>query len=178
VNKTVKTIKLDKNDLVTSTKPNPKISNANNMTLPIPKLCETTSSTVTRKVPVSNAAVERFFSCLGRVKTSQRSSLRQATLQNTLLILVSGKPLDSYDPHTAICTWEEAKNRRPNQRQRKKYKERRKKRHFGMKDVSTSETSDDSDNELQYGENSAEERISALGGVELFSSTSDSEDDL
>ena len=50
VNKTVKTIKLDKNDLVTSTKPNPKISNANNMTLPIPKLCETASSTVTRKV--------------------------------------------------------------------------------------------------------------------------------
>jgi hypothetical protein len=44
VNKTVKTIKLDKNDLVTSTKPNPKISNANNMTLPIPKLCETTSN--------------------------------------------------------------------------------------------------------------------------------------
>jgi hypothetical protein len=86
--------------------------------------------------------------------------------------------LDCYDPHTAICTWEEAKNRRPNQRQRKKYKERRKKRHFGMKDVFTSETSDDSDNELQYGENSSEERISALGGVELFSSTSDSEDDL
>lgn len=50
VNKTVKTIKLDKNDLVTSTKPNPKISNANNMTLPIPKLCETTSSTVTGKL--------------------------------------------------------------------------------------------------------------------------------
>jgi hypothetical protein len=77
--------------------------------------------------------------------------------------LFQEKPLDSSDPHAAICTWEEAKNRRPNQRKRKKYKERIKKRHFGMKDVSTSETSDFCDNELQYGENLAEERISALG---------------
>ena len=69
---------------------------------------------------VSNAAVERFFSCLGRVKTAQRSSLCQATLQSTLRILVSGKPLDSYDPQAATCAWEKAKNRRPNQKQRKK----------------------------------------------------------
>ena len=82
---------------------------------------------------VSNAAVERFFSCLGRVKTAQRSSLCQATLQNTLRILVSGKPLDSYDPQAATCAWEKAKNRRPNQRQRKK---RGKKRHYGIKDIS------------------------------------------
>lgn len=73
-------------------------------------------------LPVSNAALERMFSNLGRVKTAKRSSLSQGTLENILRIQAGGPPLESYDPSTAVNDWDRRKQRRTNQKPRKEYK--------------------------------------------------------
>lgn len=61
-------------------------------------------------IPVSNAAVERMFSNLGRVKTAKRSSISQGTLENILRIQAEGPPLESYDPSTAVRDWDIEQN--------------------------------------------------------------------
>lgn len=75
-------------------------------------------------LPVSNAALERMFSSLGRVKTAKRASLSQGTLQDILRIQEEGPPMDTYDPSRAVLEWDKAKRRRPNQKLRKVYKPR------------------------------------------------------
>lgn len=60
-------------------------------------------------IPVSNAAMERMFSNLGRVKTAKRSSISQGTLENILRIQAEGPPLESYDPSTAVHDWDRTK---------------------------------------------------------------------
>ena len=104
-------------------------------------------------LPVSNAALERMFSNLGRVKTAKRSSLSQGTLENILRIQAGGPPLESYDPSTAINDWDRRKRRRTNQKPRKEYKVRRSTRtvaYDGLKqdvpEEDTSEASDDNSN--------------------------------
>ena len=104
-------------------------------------------------LPVSNAALERIFSNLGRVKTAKRSSLSQGTLENILRIQAGGPPLESYDPSTAVNDWDRRKRRRTNQKPRKEYKVRRSTRTIAneglKKDVpeeDTSEASDDNSN--------------------------------
>ena len=76
-------------------------------------------------LPVSDAAVERMFSNLGRAKTAKRSSLSQGTLENILRIQAGGPPLESYDPSAEVNDWDRTKRRRPNQKPRKANKMRR-----------------------------------------------------
>lgn len=76
-------------------------------------------------LPVSNAATERFFSTLKRVKSSKRASLSQPTLQGILRITIEGPPLKKYDATSAVLAWHEDKVRRPNQKARRSYKKRR-----------------------------------------------------
>lgn len=78
-------------------------------------------------LPVSNAATERFFSTLKRVKSPKRSSLSQRTLQDILRITTEGPPLKKYDATNAVLAWHNSKVRRPNQKLkgRKPYKKRK-----------------------------------------------------
>ena len=91
-------------------------------------------------LPVSNAALERMFSSLGRVKTTKRASLSQGTLQDILRIQEEGPPMETYDPSTAVLEWDRAKRRRPNQKPRKVYKSRSTKRE-ALQDDSSDELS-------------------------------------
>ena len=117
-------------------------------------------------LPVSNAALERMFSNLGRVKTAKRSSLSQGTLENILRIQAGGPPLESYDPSTAVNDWDRRKRRRTNQKPRKKYKVRRSTRtiaYDGLKqdvpEEDTSEASDDNSNCRLFRSNDEEDNI-------------------
>ena len=76
-------------------------------------------------LPVSNAATERFFSTLKRVKSSKRASLSQPTLLSILRITTEGPPLKKYDATNAVLAWHEDKVRRPNQKTQRSYKKRR-----------------------------------------------------
>ena len=91
-------------------------------------------------LPVSNAALVRMFSSLGRVKTTKRASLSQGTLQDILRIQEEGPPMETYDPSTAVLEWDRAKRRRPNQKPRKVYKSRSTKRE-ALQDDSSDELS-------------------------------------
>ena len=98
-------------------------------------------------LPVSNPALERIFSNLGRVKTAKRAALSKGTLQDLLRIQVEGPPLECYDPSTAVKEWDRAKRRRPSQKCRKVYKQRSTKCSLLKKDssdeVSSSEGSEE-----------------------------------
>lgn len=117
-------------------------------------------------LPVSNAALERMFSNLGRVKTAKRSSLSQGTLENILRIQAGGPPLESYDPSTAVNDWDRRKRRRTNQKPRKEYKVRSSTRtiaYDGLKqdvpEEDTSEASDDNSNCRLFRSNDEEDNI-------------------
>lgn len=95
-------------------------------------------------LPVSNAATERFFSALKRVKSSKRASLSQPTLQGILRITTEGPPLKKYDATSAVLAWHEDKLRRPNQRARRSYKKRRSNKKvipFPTSEISTTSSS-------------------------------------
>ena len=76
-------------------------------------------------LPVSNAAVERLFSLMKRLKTSVRSVLGNDLL-NASIRICNGPPPDSFDPTSSLKKFMEIKNRRPKQRKRAPYKPRRK----------------------------------------------------
>ena len=78
-----------------------------------------TLATLLFTLPASNGKLQRSFSQLNIIKTNKRASLGNETL-NDLLTLNSWKgPLENF---SAIKLWWEAKQRRPNQSQRKDYK--------------------------------------------------------
>ena len=75
-------------------------------------------------LPVSNGKLERLFSQLNLIKTNKRAALSDQALQDLLTLNASKVPLQDYSPDSAIQLWWDAKQRRPNQAQRKKYKQR------------------------------------------------------
>ena len=74
-------------------------------------------------LPVSNAAVERLFSLMKRLKTSVRSVLGNDLL-NASIRICNGPPPGSFDPTSSLKKFMEIKNRRPNQKKRTPYKPR------------------------------------------------------
>ena len=72
-------------------------------------------------LPVSNAVVERLFSMTKRIMTRLRCSLGQIRL-NHLIQINLGPSLKEFDAMPAIDIWARKTTRRPNQRERKRYK--------------------------------------------------------
>lgn len=95
-------------------------------------------------IPISNAKVERLFSLMNHVKTDSRAALSENTLNNLIRIRMEGPSFEQYDPTAAIDLWATTITRRPNQRERKKYKKREsaKKRKVLIDGSSTDESSD------------------------------------
>ena len=73
-------------------------------------------------LPISNAAVERLFSLMKRLKTSIRSSLGQTRLSNIIRIKLHGPSLSEFDPTAAIDRWFKKCTRRMSEQNRKPYK--------------------------------------------------------
>ena len=73
-------------------------------------------------LPISNAAVERLFSLMKRLKTSIRSSLGQTRLSNIIRIKLHGPSLSECDPTAAIDRWFKKCTRRMPEQNRKPYK--------------------------------------------------------
>lgn len=63
-------------------------------------------------LPISNAAVERMFNRMKRVKSDWRCALGERRLEN-LLRLSEGPPLTNFSVRPAVCSWLSAKHRRP-----------------------------------------------------------------
>ena len=101
-------------------------------------------------LPVSNAKVERLFSLMNRIKTDSRSCLSQKTLKNLILICMEGPDSDNFNAVPAMKLWSDTvKARRPNQKAKRKYKERAKKtKPYTLMEIDTTESdcdiSDDS----------------------------------
>lgn len=66
-------------------------------------------------LPVSNGRVERLFSQLKLVKTSNRSCLNEDTLDQLVRITIEGPPLSQWNASGAISLWLADKRRRLNQ---------------------------------------------------------------
>ena len=67
-------------------------------------------------LPVSNGRVERIFSQLKLIKTSNRTCLSEDTLDQLVRISVEGPPLSQWNASGAISRWFSDKHRRLNQR--------------------------------------------------------------
>ena len=74
--------------------------------------------------PISNAAVERFFSLLNRVKTDGQASLGNTRLNSLLRICMEGPECADFDATKALNLWSNSVLRRPNQSARETYKPR------------------------------------------------------
>ena len=75
-------------------------------------------------LPVSNGKLERIFSQLNLIKTNKRATLANESLQDLLALNSEKLEISEFDPDQAIRLWWEAKQRRPNQCQRKNYQPR------------------------------------------------------
>ena len=73
-------------------------------------------------LPILNAAVERLFSLMKRLKTSIRSSLGQTRLSNFIRIKLHGPSLLEFDPTEAIDRWFKKCTRLMSEQNRKPYK--------------------------------------------------------
>ena len=62
-------------------------------------------------LPASSAECERGFSGMKRIKSSERSSLGQQSLDDLLMIYMNSKSVSQFDPTTAIEFWLTRKNR-------------------------------------------------------------------
>ena len=78
-------------------------------------------------IPVSNAKLERMFSNMQRAKVDSRCSLGEERLTHLLRIKEEGPELGCFDVTPVVKLWLDSKVRRPNQRKRKKYKQRKQK---------------------------------------------------
>ena len=97
-------------------------------------------------LPISNAKLERIFSKLKRVLTTDRASLKEARLENILRIMEEGLSWEVYDPIGAISLWwEDASRRVTEERGPRKYKKRATKRKLLASLSNSSESEDDSE---------------------------------
>ena len=75
-------------------------------------------------LPSSNGKVERIFSQVDVIKTEKRTRLCNEAL-DLLMITANNVPLKDFNPEAAITLWSKEKIRRPNQKERRKYKRRK-----------------------------------------------------
>ena len=73
-------------------------------------------------LPISNAAVERFFSLLNNAKTEGLASLGDTRLNSLLCIYMEGPDCADFDETKALNVWARSVLRHPNQCARKIYK--------------------------------------------------------
>lgn len=78
-------------------------------------------------LPCSTAALERAFSRMKRLKTNLRCAIGESRLENIMRIGESGVPIEQFNAKPFVSAWAEGKLRRPNQKSRRKYKQRIKK---------------------------------------------------
>ena len=76
-------------------------------------------------LPSSNGKVERIFSQVDVIKTEKRTRLCNEALDDLLMITANNVPLKDFNPEAAITLWSKEKIRRPNQKERRKYKRRK-----------------------------------------------------
>ena len=75
-------------------------------------------------LPASNGKLERMFSLMGVIKSDKRTRLTNASLNDLLMLKASQSCTSQSHAQRGINLWWKAKNRRPEQRKRKKYKRR------------------------------------------------------
>ena len=63
-------------------------------------------------LPASSAQVERLFSAMKRIKSSQRNRLKSTTLDHLMRISIEGPLVHLWDPYPALRKWESMGNRR------------------------------------------------------------------
>ena len=63
-------------------------------------------------LPASSAQVERLFSAMKRIKSSQRNHLKSTTLDHLMRISIEGPLVHLWDPYPALRKWESMGNRR------------------------------------------------------------------
>ena len=73
-------------------------------------------------LPASNGNLQRLFSQLNIIKSNERTSLADDTLDELLMVSTMNSPLKDFNPDKAIDLWWEDKVHRPTQKQRKQYK--------------------------------------------------------
>ena len=77
-------------------------------------------------LPSSNGKLERAFSLMKVIKTDKRSVLSNESLDDLLMVSISGPPLKEFCPDAAIDLWWKDKLCRPHQQGRKAYASREK----------------------------------------------------
>ena len=75
-------------------------------------------------LPVSNGKLERIFSTLKVIEVDRRYLLGNETLDDLLVLNSDRVALMEFNPGQSIKLWWNAKNRRPNQNPRRKYRKR------------------------------------------------------
>ena len=69
--------------------------------------------------------MERIFSQVDVIKTEKRTRLCNEAIDDLLMITANNVPLKDFNPESAITLWSKEKIRRPNQKERRKYKRRK-----------------------------------------------------
>ena len=109
-----------------------------------------TLATLLFSLPASNGKLERVFSTLHLIKDKKRSRLTNEALDDLVLLKSSAVSLEAFDPDPSIDLWWAAKNRRPDQRQRKQYKARKSQYLTNSTSTTTDEDQEDeSDDEME-----------------------------
>ena len=72
-------------------------------------------------LPASNGKLERVFSQLNVIKSNKRTSFKNDTLDDLLVLAIDSVPLSDFCPDSAIELWWKDKVRRPSQSERKEY---------------------------------------------------------
>ena len=100
-------------------------------------------------LPVSNAKVERLFSLMNRIKTNSRNSLSQQRLSSILWICMEGPTSQEFDPKPTMQLWSDGVGTCcPNQSQRKKYKQKKPKKHGPTTLIDLSSSEEESSSKL------------------------------
>ena len=115
-------------------------TNSKNWELPLMLVC------LLFTLPVSNAAVERLFSLMKRLKTSVRSMVGNDLL-NASIRICNGPPPEAFDPASSLKKFMQIKDRRPKQKKRAPYKPRRTEKQVEILMDILSEEEEDTENE-------------------------------
>ncbi|XP_070547018.1 zinc finger protein 862-like [Ptychodera flava] len=67
-------------------------------------------------IPASSAEAERGFSLMKSTKTDWRSTLKDTSLSDLMMVQLMSPPISEFDPHEAINFWLNDKHRRPQTR--------------------------------------------------------------
>ena len=91
----------------------------------------------------------KVVSTLHLIKHKKRSRLTNEALDDLVLLKSSAVSLEAFDPDPSIDLWWAAKNRRPDQRQRKQYKACKSQFLTNSTSTTDEDQEDESDNEIE-----------------------------